>query len=504
MASVDQVLGQVGEFGRFQKQAFLLLSLLSALFAPIYVGIVFLASTPPHRCRSPGLDELARRCGWSPAEGLNWTLPGLGALGPCHAYDVDWNRSLGCGDPLAGLAPNGSRLPFGPCLHGWVYDTPGSSIVTEFHLVCEESWKVDLLQSSVNVGFFLGSLGIGYIADRFGRKACLLGTSLVSGVSGVLLALAPDYTALLLLRLLQGLVSKGGWTAGYTLITEFVGLGCRRTVAILYQAAYTVGLVLLAGVAFVLPDWRWLQMAVSLPLLPFLLCCWYLPESPRWLLSQKRNTQARKIMEYIAQKNGRLPPADLKKLSLEEDTAGKMAPSFADLFRTPSLRRNTLILMYLWFTSSVVYQGLILHVGATGASLHLDFLYSALMEFPASIIIHVTIDRVGRLYPMALSNLVAGASCFIMVFSPPDLHWLNIAVACVGRMGITIVFQMVCLVNTELYPTFIRNLGVMVCSSLCDLGGILTPFLVFRLMEVWPGLPLTLFGKQSPRKREFT
>lgn len=61
-------------------------------------------------------------------------------------------------------------------------------------------------------------------------------------------------------------------------------------------------------------------------------------------------------------------------------------------------------------------------------------------------------------------------------------------------MGITIVFQMVCLVNAELYPTFIRNLGVMVCSSLCDLGGILTPFLVFRLVEVWQGLPLILFA----------
>lgn len=40
--------------------------------------------------------------------------------------------------------------------------------------------------------------------------------------------------------------------------------------------------------------------------------------------------------------------------------------------------------------------------------------------------------------------------------SCPDLHWLNITVACFGRMGITIVFQLVCLVNAELYPTFIR------------------------------------------------
>lgn len=31
------------------------------------------------------------------------------------------------------------------------------------------------------------------------------------------MALAPDYTSLLLFRLLQGLVSKGSWTAGYTL-----------------------------------------------------------------------------------------------------------------------------------------------------------------------------------------------------------------------------------------------------------------------------------------------
>ncbi|XP_010839195.1 PREDICTED: solute carrier family 22 member 1 isoform X3 [Bison bison bison] len=387
MLTVDDVLKQVGEFGWFQKQTFLILCLLSAAFAPIYVGIVFLAFTPDHRCRSPGVAELSRRCGWSLAEELNYTVPGPGPESQCLRYEVDWNQStLGCLDPLASLATNGSPLPLGPCEQGWVYDTPGSSIVTEFNLVCDDSWKVDLFQSCVNLGFFLGSLGVGYIADRF------------------------------------------------------------------------------------------------------------VPESPRWLLSQKRNTEAIKIMDHIAQKNGKLPPADLKMLSLEEDVTEKLSPSFTDLFRTPNLRKYTFILMYLWFTSSVVYQGLIMHVGATGGNLYLDFLYSALVEFPAGFIILVTIDRFGRRYPLATSNLAAGLACFLMIFIPHDLPWLNIMVACVGRMGITIVFQMVCLVNAELFPTFIRNLGMMVCSSLCDLGGVLTPFLVFRLMEVWQGSPLILFA----------
>ncbi|XP_016008222.2 solute carrier family 22 member 2 isoform X1 [Rousettus aegyptiacus] len=500
MPTVDDILEHVGEFRFFQKQMFFLLSLLSVLFAPVYVGIVFLAFTPDHRCLSPGVAELSQRCGWSLAEELNWTVPGPGPAGDafprqCRRYEVDWNQSgLGCVDPLAGLAANGSQLPVGPCQHGWVYDAPGSSIVTEFNLVCANSWMLDLFQSAVNLGFFIGSVGIGYTADRFGRKLCLLATILINATSGVLMAVSPTYTWMLIFRLIQGLVSKAGWLIGYILITEFVGLSHRKTVGILYQMAFTVGLLVLAGVAYAIPDWRWLQLTVTLPSFCFLLYYWCVPESPRWLISQNKNAKAVKVIKHIAKKNGTSLPAALQSLQPDEEVGEKLNPSFLDLVRTPQIRKHTLILMYNWFTSSVLYQGLIMHMGLAGSNIYLDFFYSALVEFPAALIIILTVDRIGRRYPWAAANIVAGAACLASVFTPKDLHWLQLTVACLGRMGVTVAYEMVCLVNAELYPTFIRNLGVLVCSSMCDVGGIIVPFLVYRLTDIWHELPLVVFA----------
>ncbi|XP_036270177.1 solute carrier family 22 member 2 [Pipistrellus kuhlii] len=501
MPTVDDVLAQVGEFHLFQKQTFLLLALLSAAMPPIYVGIVFLGFTPEHHCRpSPGAAQLSRRCGWSPAEELNLTVPGPGPAGEafprrCRSYQVAWNGSgLGCADPLAGLAADRSLLPLGPCGHGWAYDTPGSSIVTEFNLVCADAWMLDLVQVAVNLGFFLGSVGIGYVADRFGRKPCLLLTILVNATAGVLMAVAPTYPWVLLFRLVQGLVSKVGWLIGYILITELVGLSYRRTVGICYQAAFSVGLLALAGAAYVLPHWRWLQFAVTVPNFCFLLYYWCVPESPRWLLSQHRHAEATQVLRLIARRNGQAVPAALQCLRAEEEAGEKPNPSFLDLVRTPQIRKHTLVLMYNWFTSSVLYQGLIMHLGLAGSDIYLDFFYSGLVEFPAALLILLTIDRVGRRWPWAAANMVAGAACLASVFLPEDLQGLRVAVACLGRMGITMAFEMVCLVNAELYPTFIRNLGVLVCSSLCDLGGMLAPFLVYRLTGVWQELPLLIFA----------
>ncbi|KAM4040440.1 solute carrier family 22 member 2 isoform 2-T2 [Anomaloglossus baeobatrachus] len=391
MTTFDDILEDIGQFGLFQKQLFFSMCFVSAVFTPIYVGIVFLGFVPQFRCSNPVVEELKNKCGWSFEEELNFTVLWLNEStqnSQCHQYDIDWNKtSLICADPLRNLTKSGDRnISLTSCTNGWVYDTTGSSIVTEFNLVCDDAWKLDLFQSFVNLGFFLGSIFIGYIADRFGRKPCLFISLFISAIFGVLVAFAPTYPWLVTFRFIQGLVSKGTWLSAYVLVAEFVGLDHRRTVGIVYQVAFTVGLLALAGMAYVITNWRWLQLAVTLPNFLFLTYYWWVPESPRWLISQNRKTEANAIINKIAKRNKKVVPYTIQSLMEKEEMGEKRVPSFADLVRTPQIRKYTFILMYIW------------------------------------------------------------------------------------------------------------NLGIMVCSSFCDLGGTITPFLVYRLANIWKELPLIVFA----------
>uniref|UniRef100_A0A8D2LSF9 Uncharacterized protein n=1 Tax=Varanus komodoensis TaxID=61221 RepID=A0A8D2LSF9_VARKO len=134
MQNLDDILEHIGEFDLYQKRAFFLVCLLSAAFAPIYVGVVFLGFIPEHRCLSPGVAELSSRCGWTLEEELNHTIPrGESFTHQCRRYDVDWNATeLSCTDPLESFTEHGNRsISLTTCQDGWLYDSSVQSIVSE-------------------------------------------------------------------------------------------------------------------------------------------------------------------------------------------------------------------------------------------------------------------------------------------------------------------------------------------------------------------------------------
>lgn len=116
----------------------------------------------------------------------------------------------------------------------------------------------------------LGGWAAGAAADRFGRKGPLLFSVLWFAACDGLVALAPSFTVVLVLRTLFGFGMGAEWTAGSALVMDAWPARSRAVASGLLQAAWGVGYLLAAGAtAWLLPlvGWRGLFALAALPAL---------------------------------------------------------------------------------------------------------------------------------------------------------------------------------------------------------------------------------------------
>lgn len=57
-------------------------------------------------------------------------------------------------------------------------------------------------------------------------------------------------------------------------VTELVGVEYRRTVGVVYQMFFSVGILILPLISYFITDWRWLQVVITAPYILFLSYYW--------------------------------------------------------------------------------------------------------------------------------------------------------------------------------------------------------------------------------------
>ena len=101
------------------------------------------------------------------------------------------------------------------------------------------------------------------------------------------------------------------------LYLEAVGPQYRSNVGMAIQFGWAFGYIVLPGVAYVLRDFRLIQLACTIPEFVLLLWWFALPESPRWQLTHGKFKEAERAMRNAAEINQRpteLLESKLKKL----------------------------------------------------------------------------------------------------------------------------------------------------------------------------------------------
>lgn len=488
----DDLLPHLGEFGLYQKILFLLMIPFACNVAFVYFAQIFITIVPGNYwCRVPELANLTIE------ERLALAIPvGSDGYEKCRMYDVNFTELV-----KNGVKEAGSTWNTVACKYGWEYDfseVPYASISAELNWVCENAALPNTAQSIFFCGAILGGLIFGWMADRYGRIPALLSCNLVGLIGGIATAFCNSFWAFSVCRFLVGMAFDNCFTMMYILVLEYVGPKWRTFVANMSIAIFfTFAASILPWIAYYLADWRYLCFATSFPLAIAILTLWLVPESARWLVSQGQTEKAIIILKKfekvnktnVTEKIYNQFRSSCAKAQKGEDADRKY--TVLDLFKTPRLRKITLILVVLWMVISLVFDGHVRNVETLGLDTFLTFTIASATEFPADTFLTFVLDVWGRRWLAAGSMIVSGLFTLFAMAVPLGIPSASLAI--MGRFAINISYNIGLQYAAEILPTVVRAQGVALIHIMGYVASIIAPFVVY-LANISTSLPLLILG----------
>lgn len=164
----------------------------------------------------------------------------------------------------------------------------------------------------------------------------------------------------------------------FVYVTEFAGMKSRTWASIHLHSFFAFGTMVVALTGYFVRTWWIYQIVLSSVTVPFILCCWMLPETPFWLISGGKYEEAQKVIDTMAKWNRTRSCKLSELLSLDHDGSAGNKPSqvekhtLSELFYDWSIGARTLILWLIWFTGCLGFYTFSLNSVHLGGSEYLN------------------------------------------------------------------------------------------------------------------------------------
>ncbi|CDW54331.1 organic cation transporter 1 [Trichuris trichiura] len=477
--------------GQWSYYQWTLLSLLAipGCLTGSWIGFsqVFVVASPSHWCHPPiNLTDLhLTELQWK-----NMAIPLSDAgFSSCKQYEYEVSETIVTINRSTELE----------CSHGWTYDRSlyDETLVTEMGLVCGLDFWAPLSMIIFNSGSVVGSLLFGHIADRYGRKKALFLCVAMSSLLGFASSAATGVKTFTALRFFAGFTFPSTYTIAVILAFEFVGDDYRIRTNTLFGSLYGASMCALGIVANYVRNWRLLLVTCSMPGTLFLFCWWFIPESPRWLISKRQYVQATDTLAGVAIRNRNSENIERIKETCREsfmqDDKSEQKPTVLDLFKTPILRKITLLITFVWLVNSTVYNGLLYNVPNMKLNDYINFALSGAVEVPAALITWPLMNKIGRRWSLVLSMGFGGLTT-LLVPALANVHkWAIGILATIGKFAITASYDILYAYANELYPTTVRAIGITTGSLIAMICVMLEPYVLYATSHSRT-LPLIIMG----------
>lgn len=493
----DDFLREVGEFGTYQKIVY---GVMCCIPATSVVGMMILnvviLSTPDHRCKLPGIaNDTYVPQSYEHELLINATIPSHTKYGydRCHLYYGHHLQYDNYSRPL-----NASLVT---CSE-WVYDDSvyKHTFTKQENLVCSDALLVSHAQLAFYFGVLVGSIIFGQLADTIGRKKTLYICLLLLLASSIAITYAPEYYSFVVLQFVMGTSCLGTWMAAFVTGLEFVGPSKRVLTGCIMHIFGSLGAVYLVLMAYLFRDWQKVELSMALPCAVYIFYICFIPESPRWLLSNGRKNEARDILRKLAKRNGKeLTEMTLNLLESEDkSSSGKIW----QLLSTKTLAVRTAVICFNWIVVGMAYYGALLNVGNLGGDYFLNFFLLNVVGFPVKVFSIPLMEKLGRKRLYVIYMMIAGIVCVFTIYpvlkKDQPLHWLLIACSVMGQFCVTGGWETLYVWSAELYPTVVRNVGMGTSSAFARVGSMIAPYIAksAALIEgdISKAVPLIIFG----------
>lgn len=340
--------------------------------------------------------------------------------------------------------------------------------------------------SSAILGCLAGVTVSGSMADRYGRRPLMLIASLIFIVSAVGTGCVDTIEWFIFYRLAGGVAIGIASNVAPMYIAEISPQEVRGRFVSVNQLTIVLGILSAQLVNWLIADpvaggekeileswngqtgWRWMFWAENVPAALYMLCVFFIPESPRWLVFHGQRDRAKRVLARIGGDEYARP--EMEKM---QQTASEKV-GFAVLLRgrMPRVLLVGIVLACFqqWCGINVIFnyaQEIFAAAGYTVSDILFNIVVTGVTNVIFTFVGMYAVDRLGR-RALLLSGAV-GLACIYAVLG--ICYWTGVAgvavlclvVAAIACYAMTLA-PVVWVVIAEIFPTRVRGMAVAVST----------------------------------------
>ncbi|XP_063992356.1 facilitated trehalose transporter Tret1-like [Diachasmimorpha longicaudata] len=275
----------------------------------------------------------------------------------------------------------------------------------------EGSWVSSLLA----LGAIAGALPAGALANRIGRKKSLLLVAAPFFLSWVMIMFAKTLWMLCVARFIVGIGVGAACVQVPSYIAEIATPSARGTLGAMFQL-FLGGGILMAFILGAITSYTLFANLCALVEVLFVGTFIIMPESPAWLVSQGRKSEATQALKLL-RGPGYNPSEELAEMQREAEENSSRRSSVFDLIKTRGSRRAVLACFGVMtfqqlsgINAVIFYTVTIFEAAGSKMSSDLAAIIVALVQFLMSGVAAIIVDRAGRKPLLILSSTLMGIS----------------------------------------------------------------------------------------------